>query len=68
VSDDEAFAEAFKSKAQQLLALMSSQSLSPEAAQEVRGLLGQAKTAYGEGRMEDAALLAAQALQTAKKK
>jgi hypothetical protein len=68
VSDDAAFAEAFKSKAQQLLTLLSSQSLPPETAREVQGLLVQAKEAYQAGRMEDAAVLAAQALMKAKQR
>ena len=67
MSDDAAFAEAFKLKAQQLLGLLSGQSLPPETAQEVRGLLQEAKAAFTAGKMEDAAVLAAQALQKAKK-
>jgi hypothetical protein len=67
VSDDDAMAEAFKSKAQQLLAMLPAANLPPEALQEVKTLLAQAKEAYGAGKMEDAALLAAQALQRAKK-
>ncbi len=67
MSDDPAFAEAFKLKAQQLLGLLSGQSLPPETAQEVRALLQEAKTAYQAGRTENAAVLAAQALQKARK-
>jgi hypothetical protein len=67
VSDDAAFAEAFKLKARQLLELLSGQSLPPAAAQEIHGLLLEAKAAFAAGRMEDAAVLAAQALQKAKK-
>lgn|GEM_PF-1831538 len=67
VSDDAAFAEAFKLKAQQLLGLLTGQSLPPETAQEVRGLLQEAKTAFQAGKMEEAAMLAARALHKAKK-
>ena len=67
MSDEAAFEEAFKLKAQQLLSLLSAQSLPPEAMQEVKGLLDQAKSAYKDKKMEDAALLAAQALMRAKK-
>ena len=61
------FEEAFKLKAQQLLSLLSAQSLPPEAMQEVKGLLDQAKSAYKDKKMEDAAVLAARALMRAKK-
>ncbi len=67
MSDDAAFTEAFKLKAQQLLGLLSDQSLPPEIAQEVRALLVEAKTAFQAGKPEEAALLAAQALQKARK-
>lgn len=67
MSDEAAFEEAFKLKAQQLLGLLSSQSLPADALQEVRALLEQAKTLYKEKKMEDAALKAAQALMRARK-
>lgn len=66
MSDDEAFAEAFRLKAQQLREQLSTRPLAPEALAEVRPLLEQAKAAFQGGRMEDAAVLAAQALQRAR--